>query len=224
MVAESISPIQGTRARITRLDQCGSPVLGAGSLIVFDGFVEVLGSPQYEDGTPYRLRNAQGAFCVSRDGDDQFIRDDVDIRFCAICPDAVVITTGQELITTGSPVVTGTGFWVKEGFLTARWSLEVWAADPATCTGQQARYAYWAWPHLGAGRLTDFAIRDDVIEWRIQAKSKPANTTGWGNGPGSGTAYINQVPSGAHRGFNIVHLDPPPVTGSSVDCGAVALV
>jgi hypothetical protein len=221
VTAECISPIQGTRARITRLDLCGAPVLGAGSVIVFDGFVEVLGSPQYEDGTEYRLRNAQGVHCVKADGDDQFLRDDVDIRFCAINPDAVVITTGQELIVTGAGS-TGTGFWVKEGAVSARWGLEVWAADPATCTGIQARYAYWAWPHLGSGRLTDFAVRDDVIEWRIQAKSKPANTA-WGNGPGSGTAYINQVPALAHRGFNIVHLDPPAVTDVGVNCGAATL-
>jgi hypothetical protein len=221
VTAEAISPIQGTRARIVRLDLCGAPVTGAGSLLVFDGFVEVLGSPQYEDGTEYRLRNAAGQFCVQADGDDQFLRDDVDMRFCAICPDAVVITTGQELIVTGAPA-TGTGFWVKQGPITARWSLELWAADPETCTGEQARYAYWAWPHLSAGRLSDFAVRDDVIEWRIRAKSKPANAA-WGDGPGTGLAYINQVPADAHRGFNIVHLDPPEVTGTEADCGAVAL-
>lgn len=221
MTAECISPVQGTRARITRLDQCGAPVLGAGSVIVFDGFIEVAVSPQYEDGVEYRLRKANGQLCVNADGDDQFLRDDVDIRFCAINPDAVVITTGQELIATGSPV-TGTGFWVKEGALTARWGLEVWSADPETCTGLQARYAYWAWPHLAAGRLSDFTIQNDVIEWRIRAKSKAANTA-WGNGPGTGTAYINQVPTDAHRGFNIVHLDPPAVTDVGNNCGAATL-
>lgn len=221
MTAVCISPIQGTRARITRLDLCGAPVLGAGSVLVFDGFVEVLGSPQYEDGTEYKLPNAQGVNCVNQTGDDQFLRDEVDIRFCAINPDAVVITTGQELIVTGAPS-TGTGFWVKEGLITARWSLEVWAADPATCTGTQARYAYWAWPHLGAGRLSDFAVQNDVIEWRIKAKSRAANLA-WGDGPGTGTPYINQVPANAHRGFNIVSLDPPAVTAVGDNCGAATL-
>jgi hypothetical protein len=216
VVAECISPIQGTRARIVRLDACGVPVTGAGSLIVFDGFVEVAISPQYEDGTAYQLRKANGSFCVNEIGDDEFTRDEVDIRFCTIDPDAIVITTGQELIVTGAPA-TGTGFWVKEGKVTARWSLEVWQADSETCTGTQARYAYWAWPHLSAGRLNDFTIEDDVIEWRVLAKSKKANLS-WGAGPGA-VKYINQVPANGHRGFNIVHIDPPDTTG----CGATEL-
>lgn len=216
MAAECISPIQGTRARIIRLDACGAPVTGAGSLIVFDGFVEVSVSPQYEDGTEYQLKNAAGRYCVNEIGDDQFQRDEVDIRFCAIDPDAVVITTGQQLIVTGAPA-TGTGFWVKEGPIAARWSLELWQADSETCTGTQARYAYWAWPHLSAGRLSDFTVADDVIEWRIVAKSKKANTA-WGAGPGD-LKYIDQVPEDAHRGFNIVHADPPEPTG----CGATTL-
>ena len=217
MAAECMSPIQGTRARIVRLDACGVPVTGAGSLIVFDGFVEVAVSPQYEDGTQYQLRNAQGRYCVNNQGDDQFSRDEVDIRFCTIDPDAVVITTGQTLIVTGAPA-TGTGFWVTEGAVGARWSLEVWQADAETCTGTQARYAYWAWPHLSSGRLQDFTIADDVIEWRILARSKAANLA-WARGPGAVKYVPANVPAGAHRGFNIVYIDPPAVTG----CGAVTL-
>lgn len=216
MAAECISPIQGTRARIIRLDDCGAPVTGVGSLLVFDGFVEVQVSPQYEDGTQYQLRKANGVFCVNRQGNDQFSRDEVNVRFCAIDPDAVVITTGQELIVTGAPA-TGTGFWVKEGDISARWGLEVWQADSDTCTGASPRSAYWAWPHLSAGRLADFTIADDVIEWRVIARSQKANTL-WGAGPGT-LKYINQVPANAHRGFNITRLPLPDVTG----CGAVTL-
>jgi hypothetical protein len=216
VTAECISPIQGSRARIIRLDVCGVPVTGAGSLIVFDGFVEVQVSPQYEDGTLYQLRNAKGVFCVNRRGNAQFTRDELNIRFCAIDPDAVVITTGQELIVTGAPA-TGTGFWVKEGEIAARWGLEVWQADADTCTGVNPRSAYWAWPHLAAGQLTDFTIADDVIEWRVIASSEKANTL-WGRGPGA-VKYINQVPANAHRGFNITYLPLPDVTG----CGAVVL-
>jgi hypothetical protein len=209
MAAEAISPIQGTRARIIRLDECGVPVTGTGSLLVFDGFVEVQVAAQYEDGTQYRLRKANGVFCVNRRGNDQYSGDEVNVRFCAINPDAVVITTGQELIVTGSPA-TGTGFWVKEGDISARWGLELWQADSETCTGEDLRSAYWAWPHLSAGRLGDFTVADDVIEWRVVARSNQANTL-WGAGPGT-IKYINQVPEGAHRGFNITRLPLPDLT------------
>lgn len=218
MTAECISPIQGTRLRLVRSNACGVPVTGSGSQIVTDGFVEVNVSPQYQDGTEYRLAKANGDLCVNADGDDRLLRADLDMRFCMINPDGVVITTGMTLITTGAPA-TGTGFWAVEGAVTARFSLELWAADPDTCTGSQARYAYWAFPHVGSGRLNDFSVKDDVIEWRITAKTKKANTL-WGSGPGA-TKYINQVPANAHWGFNIVHIDPPAATGP--DCGAQTL-
>ena len=218
MTAECISPIQGTRLRLVRSNACGVPVTGAGSQIVTDGFVEVNVSPQYQDGTEYRLAKANGDLCVNADGDDRLLRADLDMRFCMINPDGVVITTGMTLITTGAPA-TGTGFWAVEGAVTARFSLELWAADPETCTGSQARYAYWAFPHVGSGRLNDFSVKDDVIEWRITAKTKKANTL-WGSGPGA-VKYINQVPANAHWGFNIVHIDPPAATGP--DCGAQTL-
>jgi hypothetical protein len=216
MTAQCISPIQGTRARIIREDVCGAPVTGAGSLVVMDGFVEVQVSPQYTDGTEYQLKRADGVFCVNTRGDDQFNWDEVNIRFCTIDPDVVTITTGQPLVVTGAPV-TGTGFWVQEGAISARWGLEVWQADPATCTGAAPRSAYWAWPHLSAGRLADFTIQDDVIEWRITARTRAANAA-WGAGPGA-TKYISQVPANAHRGFNITNLALPSVTG----CGAAVL-
>lgn len=213
MPADCISPIQGTRARIMRLDTCGVPVTGTGSLVVIDGFVSVAVSPQYEDGTVYRKRTAAGVNCVNRRGYDQFERDEVTIEFCAIDPDAVAITTGQTLMTSGT---TGTGFWVKEGAIAARWSLEVWQADSETCTGLTERYAWWGWPHLAAARLNDFTIEDDVIEWSVTAFSAAANTSWDTPDP---TSFVGAVPADAHRGFNISTVAPPEATG----CGAQSL-
>lgn len=216
MPADCISPIQGSLFRVIRLDECGAPVTGTGSLIVSAGFVEAQVSPQYEDGVEYQLRRADGRFCVNRRGNDEFLRDELNIRFCAIDPDLVVITTGQTLVETGDPA-TGTGFWVEEGSVDARWGLEIWQADSDTCTEDEPRTAYWAWPHLASGRLNDFTITNDVIEWRITARSEKANQL-WGQGPGA-VKFITQVPANGHRGFNITRLTLPSETG----CGAVTL-
>lgn len=214
MTAQCISPIQGTRARIMRLDSCAAPVTGAGSLIVFDGFVSVAVSPQYEDGVEYTKKQANGVKCVNRKGNDQFSRDQLTIEFCAIDPDAVVITTGQSIVVSGA---TGTGFWVKEGEVSARWSLEIWQADSETCTGASPRYAYWVWPHLAAGRLNDFTVEDDVISWQITASSAAGSTSF--NVPGTSKPIPFPLPTGAHRGFNINTVPPPTATG----CGAQSL-
>jgi hypothetical protein len=215
MTAECIAPIQGTVARIMREDECGLPVEGAGSLLVFDGFVQVSVEPQYEDGTTYRKRNAKGVNCVNRRGNDQFERDQLTIEFCAIDPDGVVITTGQELIVTGAPA-TGTGFWIKEGPVSARWSLEVWQADSDTCTGLTPRYAYHVWPHLAAGRLNSYTIEDDALEWSITAFTEKVNPL-WAP-PGVSPVPL-PPPANGHHGVNITRLTPPEPTA----CGATTL-
>ena len=214
MVARCISPIQGSRARIMRLDECGLPVAGAGSLIVLDGFVSVSPSPQYEDGTTYQKRKADGSYCVNRRAPDQFTRDEVSVEFCSIDPDAVVITTGQTLVSSGA---TGTGFWIKEGLVSARWSLEVWQADSDTCTGATPQYAYWIWPNLSAARLNDMTIEDDVLEWTLTAFSEKANVGFALAGPTDPIPV--PVPANAHRGFNVTTVPPPATTG----CGAASL-
>jgi hypothetical protein len=214
MVADCIAPIQGTRARIMRLDSCGAPVTGAGSLIVIDGFVNAAVSPQYEDGTVYQKKKADGSNCVNRRAPDNFLRDQITFEFCSIDPDAVVITTGATLVSSGS---TGTGFWVKEGAMTARWSLELWQADSLTCTGASPRFAYWAWPHLAAARLNDMTIEDNTLVWSVTANTEQANLT-W-NVPGTAKPMTLPPPALAHRGFNINTVPVPAVTG----CGAASL-
>jgi hypothetical protein len=213
------APIQGTRMRIIRLDSCGAPVTGAGGLIVTDGFVQAEITQQYEDGTEYQLRNAQGAFCVNDTGPDQFRRVDLTIQFCQVDPDIVNLITGATVVVTGAPA-TGTGFWVTEGNVTQRFSLEIWqnVSGEACGTGSVQRAVYWAFPHLYAGRFNDFTIQDDVLEWSLSAKSRIASPS-WGTGPGSAPDWISAVPPGAHFGFNIAALPLPATTG----CGAVTL-
>lgn len=220
MPTRCASPIQGTLMRIVRLDECGAPVTGDGAQVVTEGFVQVAVTQQYQDGTEYILRNAKGELCVNDVGADQFQRSDLSIQFCSVDPDIVGLITGTSIVTTGAPV-TGTGFWVTEGEVTARFSLEVWqgvageACVPGESVGQSV---YWAFPNVGAGRFNDFTISDGVLEWSLAGKTKAASPV-WGTGPGDDPDWISAVPDGAHFGFNIASLPLPAATG----CGAVAL-
>lgn len=213
------APIQGTRMRIVRLNECGVPVTGAGGQVVTEGFVQVEVTQTYEDGTEYQLRNAQGDFCVNRVGPDQFRRVDLTIQFCAVDPDVVNLITGSTIVVTGAPV-TGTGFWVVEGAVETRFSLEVWQSigDVDPCLGGATqRHVYWAFPNLGSGRFNDFTLQDDVLEWSLSARSQIASPL-WGAGPTT-PDWISAVPPNAHFGFNIAALALPAATG----CGAVSL-
>lgn len=220
MATRCAAPIQGTLMRIIRLDACGAPVTGDGSMIVTEGFVQVEVTQQYQDGTEYVLRNAKGELCVNDVGPDQFQRADLSIQFCEVDPDIVGLITGTSIVTTGAPA-TGTGFWVQEGEVTSRFSLEVWqnVAGQACAEGQTTpQSVYWAFPNVGAGRFNDFTISDSVLEWSLSGRTKGANSV-WGSGPGDAPDWISAVPVDAHFGFNIASLPLPDATG----CGAVAL-
>jgi hypothetical protein len=202
-----MAPVQGTRARITKLDSCGVAQLD--QQIVIDGFVQVAVAPQYGDGTEYRRRNASGAIVTNSRGSDQFESDEVLVSFCAIDPDAVVITTGQQIIVSGT---TGIGFWVREGPIAAAWSLEVWQADSDTCVGGEPRFAYWAWPHIQAAQLHDMTLEDGTLTWELSGDTLQGHTS-WD--PGDIT-MSPALPTKGHRAF-VITTDPPP---APTGCGA----
>jgi hypothetical protein len=151
-------------------------------------------------------------------GPDQFRRVDLAVQFCAVDPDVVNLITGVPVVVTGAPA-TGTGFWVTEGSVTQRFSLEVWqkVSGQACGAGAVQNHVYWAFPNVGAGRFNDFTIQDDVLEWSLSGKSGIASPL-WGGGP-TAVDWISAVPPNAHFGFNIAALPLPVITG----CGSVAL-
>jgi hypothetical protein len=220
MSALCLAPIQARVARLIKLDTCGNPVTGASSAVVStDGFVSINPSPQYLDGEEHQQRKANGALCVYQKDPSELTRVDLEINWCVLDPDAIVIVTGERLLTTGSS--TGTGVAFGEGQLTSRFSLEVWqpvagtgACDPS---GVQ-RYIYWAFPNVGNAKVGDFAFQNDIFQFQNTAETKAASTL-WLSRTGAATWLgSNTVDTTEHFLFNITTGTPPTAT-----CGAVTL-
>lgn len=225
MVARCLPPIQGEVMRVVKLNECGVPVTGASSAVITtDSFVSIGVTADYEAGTEYKLKKANGAFCVNDRGQKQLNRFTVDIEICVVDPDLVAMFLGGTVIVTGAPA-TGTGLWMGEGLIENRFSLEVWqnAAGAGACAGGVAQNLYWAFPNLGDAEMGDFTFEDGTFTLTFTAETKAAAVE-WGDGPGTGTSWIGPVtagsPSAKHVGFNITTIPPPAATG----CGAVALV
>lgn len=220
MASICASPIKARVARITRLDICGVPVTGAGGQVVTDGFIQISPSPEYEDGEEFLQKNANGDPCVN-DRDPSFLkRVGLSVDFCRIDPDAVVLMTGERLLTTGGPV-TGTGVAFGEGLLLARFGLEVWqplaGSGACSATGQQF-FMYWAFPNVGNARISDFTFENAPLTFTVEGDTKAASPL-WGNGPGV-TDWLNGnvLASDEHFAFNITTVPPPTAT-----CGAITL-
>jgi hypothetical protein len=220
MAERTAAPILGTKIRLTKLDTCGNPVTGASSAqVVTDGFISVNPEAQYEEGSEFVTKNAAGALCVNYKAPSALKRANVTANWCVLDPDAIVIMSGERLLTSGS--ATGSGVAFGEGLLTARFSLEVWqeVSGRGRCspTGQQY-YVYWAFPNLGNTRIGGYAFENAASTFQTMHESEAAGYL-WNRAVTDG--YVSSGEGFAadeHFLFNITTVAPPAVTN-----GAVAL-
>lgn len=207
--------------RIVKLNSCGAPVTGASSaVVVSDGFISISPSPQYEDGTEFISKKANGDLCVNDLDPPELKRVDLEMVWCTLDPDALVMQTGERLLT-DSGAVTGTGVAFGEGKVTTRYSLEVWqpvSGVNACNTSGLPQYVYWAFLNVGNARVGDFTFENGVFNFTISSTTFGA-ALAWGDGPGSAGPWVNQpVQAGDHYLYNVT-TTPPPVSS----CGAVLL-
>lgn len=221
MAATCVSPIKALVMRLVKLDACGAPVTGASSAqVVADGFIQINPSPQYEDGVEFLQKKANGSFCVNQLDPPELKRVDLEIQWCVIDPDALVIQTGERLLTTGTPA-TGTGVAYGEGQVTSRYSLEVWqpVSGSAACnSGGAQQYVYWAFPNVGNTKVGDWTFENGTFTYTTSSTTASASVL-WGDGPGSAGPWISQnILAGEHFLHNVTTTPPP-----TASCGAVLL-
>jgi hypothetical protein len=210
------APIKGTHYRMVKLDVCGNPVTGASSVqIISKAFVQVQMDPQYEDGTEFFERTADGSVCVNQKDDPVLKRLQLTIDFCEVnVTGASYMMSARELAVTN----TGYGFALAEGVPSNRYSLEVWqqVAGSGACdaSGLQ-RYIYHAFPNVGATKLGGYTIENGRSTLQLISETRAGSTTatvGWLNGPGSGTTWFpsgGTLGAGEHWVWNITTTPPP---------------
>lgn len=205
--------------RIVRVDTCGIPVTGTGSLVVVTkGFVQVQNEPQYEDGEEFFERTADGTPCVNQKDDPVLKRFQLTIDFCEVNTTAFAYIASARELTVNAAGVTGQGFAFAEGQPTNRYSLEVWqkVAGSGACdaSGNQ-RYIYNAWPNLGASKVGSYTIENGRSTFQVMSETQAGSTTavtGWNDGPGSGTSWLptgESVGAGEHWLWGVTTTAPP---------------
>jgi hypothetical protein len=205
--------------RIVKVDACGLPVTGTGSLVVVTkGFVQVQNEPQYEDGEEFFERTADGTVCVNQKDDPVLKRFQLTIDFCEVNTTAFSYIASARELTVNAAGVTGQGFAFAEGSPTNRYSLEVWqkVAGSGACdaSGTQ-RYIYNAWPNLGASKIGSYTIENGRSTFQVISESQAGSTTavtGWLDGPGTGTSWLpagESVGTGDHWLWGVTTTAPP---------------
>ncbi len=208
--------------RIIKLDECGVPVTGAGSAVsVFSGFISVAASPQYEEGTEYVQKTANGDLCVNEKDPNELKRVNLTITVCTLDPDMIATVSGERLLTTGTPA-TGTGVAYGEGVLTGRFSLELWQplAGPGACTpGGDQQFMYWLYGNVGNTMVGDITFEQAAFTLPFTAETKGMYTA-WPDSIGGRATGLgaNVILPGEHYLHNITTTPPPDAV-----CGSVPL-
>lgn len=220
MAATCVTPIKASVIRLIKLDSCGVPVTGASSAVVtFNGFISVSVTPDYEEGTEFVQKRADGSLCVVDKDPNELKRVGLEVEVCTMDPDFQVIASGERLLTTSAPV-SGTGVAYGEGPLTARFSLELWqpisGAGACTPDGTQ-QYVYWLFGNVGNTMVGDFTFENDVFTYSFSAETKSWSTL-WPLRIGALSTGLgtNTLQTSEHFLWNIT-TTPPPVAS----CGAV---
>lgn len=221
MTSQTVTAIKGRMMRLVKLDVCGNPVTGAGSSMdITKGFISIKPKPQYEDGVEFTQKLADGTLCVNQKDAGQLKRVQLEMLWCILDPDALVIMTGQRLLTTSA---TGTGVAFGEALANARFSLETWQ----DVTGRNAcnanglpQFVYWAFANISNTQVKDFSIENGALQFSVVAETTAAGPK-WGTGVGWGTSWLpapGTLNTDEHYAWNVTTNAPPVATQ-----GAVAL-
>lgn len=217
--------------RLTRLDACGVPVVGAASVVTTSGFVSVGVTPVYRDPDEIEIVNANAELCITDRTCPQFKWLELEIEFCSIDPDAWNIITGDALVLNdATPTPEAVGFRLSGNDLcTANFALEIWTnVTGVPCTDPAEKpYGYFLFPFVGQGTVGEWTFENDGLTLTLSAITFAGS--GWGVGPDtylvrrdavSGTPEVLLTPIGAtdHMHFEQVTVAPPAAA-----CGATAL-
>ena len=176
------APIRGKKMRVTRLDDCGVPIIGACSTVVSGGFISVQYAQELQDATEITVLNANGEVCIEDPGDPQVKWVTAEIAFCAVDPDIAEMVTGYDKVVNSEGK--SSGIRVQSGLIRANFALEVWTdlANQVCSAANPRRYGYFLLPFVGQGTFADMTIENDALTFTVSGARTRAGS-GWDVGP-----------------------------------------
>lgn len=223
MPTTKFASIKARRIRVTAVDSCGAPVVGACSSIVTSGFVSVGASAQVEDGEEFIVKNAWGEFCVNEVGESRTKRWDITLELCEVDPQLLSMLSGGRVLTNDEDVPIGGTFGELVG---SDFALELWTkVAGGTCADvgeESATWIYWVIPHIAGGVIGDLQFENGPLSMTITAHTLAAGTD-WGLGPYDPAVLPEAMTADEHIAYVVTAEAPPEDTdGCEAIAGAVA--
>lgn len=177
--------LRGKNIRATRVDGCGSPVLGPESMAVAKGgFVTITLTPNNDTGTAIQLPDANGDMCVNEQPVPKFLNYGVDLAFCGMEPEFYELMTPQEAERDFDGVPVGISVDSDVDVDAAAFGLEFWTGIAGdVCEPGVAQE--WGWgllPFLKGGALGPMTVQNGAADFTITG-AQTKDGTQWGVGP-----------------------------------------
>lgn len=182
MATKILKSLKGRALRLTRLDECGAPVVGECSSIVTYGFITVEFAPEVETGEEFTQKNAWGDFCVSEKEPDRNKWVNVSMSMCEVNPDVLDLVGGGKPLTDGTDIV-GASFGEQNNL--GAFAVEVWTKQAGGGCGATGtpEWGYFVAPYVVNGAIDgSVTIENGTLALGMKGEGIAA-TADWGVNP-----------------------------------------
>lgn len=219
MATKILKSLKGRHLRLTRLDECGAPVVGACSSVVTAGFVTVTWSAELEAGEEYTLKNAWGDLEISEKDADLVKWVNVSMQMCEVHPDVLDIISNMTPVSDGTDTI---GNVLTGARNSSAFAAEVWTkqAGAGACSGGSPEWGYLCAPFITNGQIDgDFTVENAPLTLGLKGEAQEA-TDDWGVNPYGDNPMLAAAgfPVGGFVGVVKTTVQPPAVTDG---CAAV---
>lgn len=220
MTTKILKSIKGRVVRLTRLDECGVPVVGSCSTVVSECFIKATISGEYEAGDEYFEKSAWGTPCINDKDPDILKRANVKIDFAELNPDALDIITGANPIVSGGVTI---GSSQGPGANETAFALEIWTKRTGVeCVDGDQQWGYFVVPFVKNGKLDgDLTIENAALTASVMGEGF-ASSDVWGESPYDENPLIEPFPDGEIWADVVTTVQPPADTAGCIPLAATS--
>lgn len=220
MATKVLKSVKGRRVRLTRLDECGDPVIGSCSVIVTGGFIRVTISAEIENGEEITQKTAWGDYCLKEKDPDIIKWVNVTVDLCEVDPNVLDMFAGANPLVNATDTI-GASFGT--GTNPDAVGVEVWTkqAGQDACAAGTVNWGYFVVPFVKNGRINgDVTIENGPLTMSVVGQGFEANSN-WGVGPHGDNPLLvaTGFPVGDLWAQVVTTVQPPALTAG---CAALA--
>jgi len=215
------SVVRAEVARVTRLGPCGEILDTACAFAVTSGFVDIALTKVFQERQDALQLNANGDICVDKPKAPILRWYEVVITFCNVDPELFNIVSADPLILNDATTPEAVGWCtLPDSASSSHFALEFWTGtEDDGCDDDELTYGYGLLPRVVQGSIGDVTIANGVINFTVNAITRPGNQ--WGVGPynvivnetGDNAGFpgplLTAVNTQSHKCFMWTELPPP---------------